>query len=251
MQCRGARRAAFGPTAAENTRDALEIVETVSLHDQKRHHRRDGNHQPDNDGRCRCGAGLQLEEQGQAKRGIGDLRDKFEGYVDDRAGCRGCSRHAGECQRPRAKHIPADLRQWQHLGPGIANQPPPDRHPGRYSGHQHPPGEPHHDHQREMDRADRRETKTADREQRADHRAGAEIADKRQHDADTENGGENRQSLHACALRMLCLGAVVIPRPVQRPAGFAGNGGSGEQETASPPGAGAGGRSRRGACRFP
>src|SRR5205823_2520048 len=84
------------------------------------------------------------------------------------------------------------------------------------------------------------------REQRADHRAGAEIADKRQHDADTENGGENRQSLHACALRMLCLGAVVIPRPVQRPAGFAGNGGSGEQETASPPGAGAGGRSRRG-----
>ncbi len=192
MQGGGAGGAALGPAAAENAGDAIDKIVAAPLHRDKRHRREAGGGEPEEGRQLEGGVWLQLDQAGEAKGGKGKLGDKFEGYVDDRAGRRIGARHAGQCQHTGAEHIAADLRQRQGLGAGITYQPGPDHLPRRYSRQQGAPPQPHQRGQYEVNRADRREAERPNRQQRMNDGAGPEIADKRHHRRHANDGGKDR-----------------------------------------------------------
>ncbi len=132
MQCRRPGGAALGPAAADCLGDAVDIAVAAALHDDEGSGGSNGNSQTEEHRRRhRPRLRLQPHEQGEAERGVGQLRDEFEGDVDDRAGGRQRRRHPGQRQGAGAEHVAADLRQRQRLGARIAHQPRPHHLAGR------------------------------------------------------------------------------------------------------------------------
>ena len=69
-----------------------------------------GHRQPEKHRSRHVGVRLQLHQQDEAESRVGELGDKFERHVDDRAGGRQRRRHPGQAQRPGAENVAADLR---------------------------------------------------------------------------------------------------------------------------------------------
>ena len=186
----------LGPVAPEIAGDAVEHGDAAALNQDKPRRGKRGEGKAEQHRRRRPRLRLQLDEPCKAERGVGELRDEFERHVDDRARGGNGPRDAGQRQRAGAQHIAADLRQRQRLRARIANQPGPYRNPRMDPGQQGAPRQAHRRGQDEMDRQDRDEAGGADREQRAHHRAGPEIADEHRHRRHPGNGGEDRQRFH-------------------------------------------------------
>ncbi len=102
--------AALDPAVAENAGDAVEIPEAAMLHGDKRGRGGSGDQQSDQDRRREPRIRLQPDEQRQSERRVRQLGNKFEGYVDDRAGGRDAPGRSGQRQGAGAEHVAADLR---------------------------------------------------------------------------------------------------------------------------------------------
>jgi len=53
-----------------------------------------------------------MEQQKEAKGGVGELGEEFEGEINDRARRGDRARHSRHGHRAGAKDAPAHLRQW-------------------------------------------------------------------------------------------------------------------------------------------
>ena len=179
MQLAGAGRCPLGPAVAECAGKAIEHAKAAALSGKEAGGQKHSNAKTDRDRDCYSRPRFESQQPGQRDRGVGDLREEFEGDVDDRARRSGAAGNPRDSDRPRAGDIAADLGKRQHFGRGVADEPRPDRRPRACPRQQCPPGNAHHRNQHELNQADRGKTRPPDGEQGADHRSRAEMDDER------------------------------------------------------------------------
>ena len=108
VQRRRTGRDPLCPAAAEDAGETIEKPKAVMLRRDKADRRHTRRGEAGGQRKSYLRAGLQPDKQNKTEPGIGELGEKLEGEVDDRAGRRDRARYSGERQRAHAEDAAAD-----------------------------------------------------------------------------------------------------------------------------------------------